>query len=131
MKAYSRYTRTSEFSLALCCSQSFSASGSSFSDYALRLGSNTSCPLCSDSHYVAILIDALTPKVYRNEPATWSSVVTVYEGEQHENLNVIASLKVLNSLAFIEGDVVAEKRADEYFSKKKVRKRKVKILRKL
>jgi hypothetical protein len=125
MKFYGSYSKDNEPHPAALFSQTFSPSDSREPEDFSNRFSGTVKITHLESNYLNILLAALEAKPYALTSKTWSSVVTSYVSRDNTDFDVTKALRVLGNLSFIEGDVQAEKRADEYFGQKKVKTRKI------
>jgi len=68
--------------------------------------------------------------LYSSDSPTWSDVETTYSPLEDTNNNITEIFNVLSKLAFLEGDSVAEKEADQFFSQVHVKTKKIMVSRK-
>lgn len=68
--------------------------------------------------------------IFASDSPTWSDVETTYSPQEDTNNDVTETFNVLNKLAFLEGDAVAEKEADQFFSQVQVKTKKIMVSRK-
>lgn len=68
--------------------------------------------------------------LYSSDSPTWSDVETTYSPPEDKNNNITEAFNVLIKLAFLEGDSVAEKEADQFFSQVHVKTKKIRVSRK-
>lgn len=75
-------------------------------------------------------IDYSYNRVYQTDSPTWSNVETEFVAHQNMTSDIPESFNLLNKLAFLEGDIEAEKEADLYFNQIQVKTKKIAVNRK-
>lgn len=68
--------------------------------------------------------------LYSSHTPTWSDVGTTFSQQDDPANDVVETFNVLSQLSFIEGDAIAEKEADHFFSQVQVKTKKIMVSRK-
>lgn len=63
--------------------------------------------------------------IYSSDAPTWSNIDTTYSHSEDMDSDVSETFNVLSKLAFLEGDAIAEKEADQFFSQVQVKTKKI------
>ncbi|MEA1968810.1 MAG: hypothetical protein U9N77_11415 [Thermodesulfobacteriota bacterium] len=65
--------------------------------------------------------------IYSSDAPTWSNIDTTYSHVEDMDSDVSETFNVLSKLAFLEGDAIAEKEADQFFSQVQVKTKKIMV----
>jgi hypothetical protein len=68
--------------------------------------------------------------LYSSDSPTWSDIESSYGSSGGSHDEIKDSFTVLAGLAFLEGDAIAEKEADQFFSRVQVKTRKIMVTKK-